>query len=292
MQAAIRIRGNRTKKLNRSPVVSVLIFLFLLVLAFFMVLPLVYTVVNAFKPMEEFYVFPPRFYVIHPTLENFTDLGKLLAQTWVPLSRYAFNSVFVSAVATIGCLVFELMAAFVLAKHEVPGHKLIDLLIVNAILFTGKVIGVPQYIVMSGLGWINTFMALLAPMFCMPLGIFLIRQFMDMVPNEIIESGRIDGAGELRICFRIVGPMIKPAMITVAIFAFQSIWSYSAGTAFIYTETLKTLPAVLSQVSTGTMARAGVEAAAGLIILAPPIIFFILFQSRIIETMSSSGIKG
>lgn len=112
-------------------------------------IPLVYTFVNAFKPLEEFFVFPPRFYVIHPTLENFSDLSKLLSNMWVPLSRYLFNSVFVSAVATVGCIVFTVMAAFVITKHDIPGKKLIDFLIVNAILFTGKVIGVPQYIVLS-----------------------------------------------------------------------------------------------------------------------------------------------
>lgn len=133
-------------------------------------IPLVYTFVNAFKPLEEFFVFPPRFYVIHPTLENFSDLSKLLSNMWVPLSRYLFNSVFVSAVATVGCIVFTVMAAFVITKHDIPGKKLIDFLIVNAILFTGKVIGVPQYIVLSSMNWIDSFMALLAPMLCMPAG--------------------------------------------------------------------------------------------------------------------------
>ena len=280
------------KKLNRSRAANAFIFLFLLAGAVFMDIPLVYTFVNAFKPLEEFFVFPPRFYVIHPTLENFSDLSKLLSNMWVPLSRYLFNSVFVSAVATVGCIVFTVMAAFVITKHDIPGKKLIDFLIVNAILFTGKVIGVPQYIVLSSMNWIDSFMALLAPMLCMPLGMFLIRQFMDMVPDEIIESGRIDGAGELRICWKIVAPMVRPAVITVSIFVFQSILNYSSSTAFIYTESLKTLPNVLSQVSNGTMARAGVEAVAALIILLPPILFFIIFQRRIIETMSSSGIKG
>jgi len=280
------------KKLNRSPVVNAVIFIAVLFSGIFMDLPLVYSVVNAFKPLEEFFVFPPRFYVLHPTTENFTDLGKLLANLWVPFSRYVFNSVLVSVIATVGCVVFALMAAYVLSKHDLPGKKIINLIIINAILFNSKVIGIPQYIVLSSVGWIDSFMALLAPMFCMPLGIFLMRQFMDMVPGEIIESARIDGAGELRICYSIVSAMIKPAMITVAIFAFQSIWNYSASTAFIYTETLKNVPTVLSQIATGTMSRAGIEAAASLIILIPPILFFVLFQSRIIETMSSSGIKG
>ena len=232
----------------------------MLLLGAFTILPIYYSIVSSMKPLNELFLYPPRFFVYHPTLRNFSALIKLQAQSPVPFERYLFNSVFVSAVATVGCIVFTVMAAFVITKHDIPGKKLIDFLIVNAILFTGKVIGVPQYIVLSSMNWIDSFMALLAPMLCMPLGMFLIRQFMDMVPDEIIESGRIDGAGELRICWKIVAPMVRPAVITVSIFVFQSIWMYSSSTAFIYTESLKTLPNVLSQVSNGTMARAGVEA--------------------------------
>jgi len=282
----------RNKALTRSRAGNFTAFLFLMIFGIFIALPMYYSIINAFKPISELFLFPPRFVVYHPTLENFADIIKVQSQSLIPTERYLFNSVFVSAVATVGCIVFTVMAAFVITKHDIPGKKLIDFLIVNAILFTGKVIGVPQYIVLSSMNWIDSFMALLAPMLCMPLGMFLIRQFMDMVPDEIIESGRIDGAGELRICWKIVAPMVRPAVITVSIFVFQSIWNYSSSTAFIYTESLKTLPNVLSQVSNGTMARAGVEAVAALIILLPPILFFIIFQRRIIETMSSSGIKG
>lgn len=212
---------------------------------------------------------------------------------WVPLSRYLFNSVFVSAVATVGCIVFTVMAAFVITKHDIPGKKLIDFLIVNAILFTGKVIGVPQYIVLSSMNWIDSFMALLAPMLCMPgWECSSSGSSWTWCRMKSSRAGASTGPGSCGYAGKIVAPMVRPAVITVSIFVFQSIWNYSSSTAFIYTESLKTLPNVLSQVSNGTMARAGVEAVSALIILLPPILFFIIFQRRIIETMSSSGIKG
>ena len=286
----IRFRLGK-KRLNRSRAANVMIFILLAFVGAFMALPLVYAIVNAFKPLEEFYVFPPRFYVINPTLDNFSDLYKLVSNLWVPFSRYVFNSVFVSVVATVGCIFIATTAAYVVSKHEFPGKRGLDVIIIIALLFNSKVIGIPQYIIMSKLGWINTYLAIIAPVLSMSLGIFLMRQFMAMVPNEVIESGRIDGAGEMRICWKIVAPMVMPAMITVAIFAFQTIWNNS-GTGFIYSESIKVMPMVLTQISTGNIARAGVGAAASLIMLIPPVALFVLFQSRIIETMSTSGIKG
>jgi ABC-type glycerol-3-phosphate transport system permease component len=255
-----------------------------------MALPLVYSIVNAFKPLEEFYIFPPRFYVQHPTSENFSDLFKLASNLWVPFSRYIFNSAYVSVIATIGHLFLAAMAAYVITKHEFRGKKLLEGVILLSLLFTSRVIFIPQYIILSKIGWINTHMALIAPVLAMPLGLFLLKQFMAMVPDAVLESSRIDGAGEFTICWRIVVPMVKPAMITVSIFAFQTIWNNS-GASLIYSESLKVMPMMLTQISSGGIARAGVGAAAALIMIIPPITLFVLCQSRIIETMSSSGIK-
>ena len=283
-------RLGRSKRKNRSKAGNAFIFICLCVVGFFMMLPLVYAIVNAFKPLEEFYVFPPRFYVRRPTMDNFSDLLKLATNMWVPFSRYIFNSVYVSIVATIGHILLASTAAYVLAKHEFPGKNLINYIIVVSLLFTSKVMFVPQYIILSKLHLINTHAALILPVFAMSLGVFLMRQFMSMVPNEILESSRIDGAGELRTCWKIVVPMVKPATITLAIFAFQSIWNSSGG-GLIYSEALKVMPMILTQISASGLVRAGVGAAASLIMLIPPIFMFVIFQSQIIETMSTSGIK-
>ncbi len=281
----------KSKKINRSTTVNLVMFFFLALMGVFMVLPLIYAVVNAFKPLEEFFIFPPRFYVINPTTNNFLDLYKLAANLWVPFSRYIFNSTYVSILATVGHIVLAATAAYVLAKHEFPSKKALNAMVVVSLLFTSRVIFIPQYIILSRLGFINTHLAIITPIFAMTIGIFLMKQFMVMVPDEIIESAKIDGAGELRICWRVVMPMVKPATVTLAIFAFQAIWNNS-GAGLIYKESLKVMPMVLTQISAGGLARAGVGAAASLIMLIPPVLLFVFFQSRIIETMSASGIKG
>lgn len=278
------------KRLNRSKAASFALFFMLSLIGIFMVLPIVYAVVNAFKPLEEFFVFPPRFYVINPTFDNFLDLYKVTANLWVPFTRYIFNSVFVSVIATGGHIFLASTAAYVAAKHEFPGKKLFNAAIVTSLLFTSRVIYIPQYVILSKLNLINTYAAVITPVFAMTMGVFLMKQFMLMVPNEIIESGKIDGANEFKICWSIVIPMVKPAVITLGIFAFQAIWN-STGGGVIYSESLKLMPMVLTQITAGGLVRAGVGAAASLIMLIPPVVLFVVFQSKIIETMSTSGIK-
>ncbi len=279
------------KRLNRSKGANFALFMLLFAIGLFMILPLLYAIVNAFKPLEEFFIFPPRFYVSNPTMNNFSDLYKLTANLWVPFTRYVFNSVFVSIVATVGHILLAATAAYVMSKHRFPGQKFLNSIIIISLLFTSRVIFIPQYIILSKLGFINTYVAVIAPVLAMSIGIFLMKQFMIMVPDEIIESARIDGAGEMKICWSIVVPMVKPATITLAIFAFQAIWN-STGSGVIYSESLKVMPMVLTQIASGGFARAGVGAAASLIMLVPPVALFVFFQSKIIETMSASGIKG
>lgn len=287
-----RLRFFQTnKKLNRSKGVNFALFLMLFCIGSFMILPLLYAVVNAFKPLEEFFIFPPRFYVSNPTVNNFSDLYKLTANLWVPFTRYVFNSVYISVVATAGHIFLASTAAYVMAKHRFPGQKILNSVIIVSLLFTSRVIFIPQYIILSKLGFINTHIAVIAPIFAMSIGIFLMKQFMTMVPDEVIESAKIDGAGEMKTCWSVVVPMVKPATVTLAIFAFQAVWN-SSGAGVIYTESLKVMPMVLSQIASGGLARAGVGAAASLIMLIPPVTLFVFFQSKIIETMSASGIKG
>lgn len=255
-----------------------------------MVVPLVFSIVNAFKPLEEFFIFPPKFYVVNPTLNNFRDLFALTSNLWVPFSRYVFNSVFVSVVATTGHLLVSSMAAYVLSKHEFKGKKMLNNVIVVAMMFSSTVMAIPQYLIAANLGFIDTYLALIMPILGAPLGVFLMRQYMEGVPHSVIESARLDGAGEMRICWRIIMPSVKPAWITVIIFTFQNIWNSSGGN-LIYSEQIKVLPTVLSQISSSGMTRAGVGAAVSLFLMIPPILVFIITQSQVVETMASSGIK-
>lgn len=284
------VRATKKKKISRSVGGDIVLVLLLSGLGVFMCLPLVLSVVNAFKPMEELFIFPPRFFVQNPTVDNFRQLFKLSSSLWVPFSRYIFNSVFVSAVVTFFHIIFAAMCAYPLAKGNFPGRKQIFSIIQMALLFTGGTLAIPVYMVMSVLRMVDTYWSVILPPIAGALGLFLMRQFMIQIETETLESARIDGAGEFYIFWKIVMPLVKPAWLTLLIFSFKDIWN-ATGTSTIYSEELKMLPTALNQIATGGIARAGVGAAAALIMMIPPIVVFIISQSSVIDTMSYSGIK-
>ncbi len=277
-------------QINRSLGGNICVFLCLLIVGSFMALPIVYSVVQAFKPMEEIFIFPPRFFVTNPTIKNFKLIGQLAGSLWVPFERYLFNSVFVSFVGTLGNVLISSMAAFPLAKHNFPGKNLLFKVVTVSLLFSGGVIGLAQYIVMAKLNLINTYWALILPTIASSMGLFLMKQFMVQINESLLEAARIDGMNETQIFFKIVMPLVKPAWLTQIIFAFQGVWSMTGGN-FIYKEELKLFPTALAQIQSGGIARAGVSAAAALIMLIPPVIMFLITQSSIMETMAHAGIK-
>ena len=258
----------------------------------FMALPLIYSVIQAFKPYNELFIFPPRFFARQPTIANFTQLFDLTSSSWVPFSRYVFNTILNTVVGTLLHIIAAAMCAYPLAKNKFPGRNVIFNIIVWSLLFTGGVTEVPVYLVMSKLGIIDTYFAYWLPEISVALVIFLLKQNMAEIPDAMIEAARIDGANEWTILWRIAMPAVKPAWLTLAIFAFQRNWN-ATSTTYIYTETIKTLPAALSQITTaGSVARAGEAYAASVIMMIPPIIFFIIAQSSTVKTMSHAGIKG
>ena len=289
-RAGASVGGRVARKAYRSIGGNIVLFGILAAMGAFMVLPLFYAVISAFKPLEEFFIFPPRFYVINPTTDNFTQLFAVTANLWMPFSRYLFNSAMICVVSTAGNLFLSSMAAYVLAKHEFKGKSVVWSIIIISLLFTSRVMSIPQYLVFAGLGLIDTIWVIVLPSIGMTLGVFLMKQFMEGIPTAILESARIDGAGEFRICWQVVMPSVKPAWITMIIFVFQNVWN-STGGNMIYTESKKVLPTILTQISASGMVRAGVGSAAALILLIPPVLVFVFAQSRIMETMASSGVK-
>ncbi len=279
------------KRVSRSLGGNLAILLMLTVVSLFMVIPLFYAVIQAFKPIDEIFAYPPKFFVRRPTLNNFTVVFELCRNLWVPFSRYTFNSLFVSVAGTLGYVVIASMMAYPLAKLRFRGQKVIGLVIVWALLFRSEVLGVPQYLIISRLHMLDTYWALLLPAMSGTFGVFLMKQFMvATVPDATLEAARIDGAGDGRIFTAIVMPSVRPAWLTLIIFTFQSLWN-ATGLSYIYDERLKTLPAVLQTISAGGIARAGAGAAVALLLMIPPILIFIISQSSIMETMSQSGLK-
>ncbi|BBH18659.1 ABC transporter permease [Paenibacillus baekrokdamisoli] len=265
------------------------IFLFLAAFGAFMALPLVYAVVNAFKPLNEIFLFPPRFFVQHPTLGNFFMLFKLTANLWVPFSRYIFNSLFICVITTAGSVIICSLAAYPLAKYNLS-FKWLFSIVVMTLLFNGTVLDIPNFIIISKLNIMNTYWAYVLPNLAVPLGVFLMKQFMTQIPDSLIEAARIDGASQYTIFWRIVMPSVKPAWLTLVIFSFQAIWNQQ-GIGVIFDEELKTMPAAINQIVQGGIARTGAAMAGSLFLMTPPIVIFLLTQKSVIETMVHSGIK-
>ena len=278
------------KKLNRSFAVTFLLFILLGLFGAFMALPLIYTINHAFKPLDEIFLFPPRFFVRNPTMNNFYDLVNLMANSWVPFSRYISNTVIIAVIGTVGHVLFASAAAYPLAKYKFPGSKAIFNIVVLSLMFSPHVTAIPNYMIMSRVGWIDNHASLIIPSWAYPLGLFLMKQFMEQIPSALLEAAKIDGASEYRIYWQIVMPNIKPAWLTLIILRFPALWG-SDGGSFIYSENLKTLNYALGQIIQGGIARAGVGAAVGLILMIVPITLFVISQSSVIQTMATSGIK-
>ena len=286
----IKLLKPKRRKPNRSFWGDLCIYLMMAVFAVAMAFPLVFSIASSLKPLDELFRFPPRVFPQNPTLDNYSDLIVVLGQSWVPFSRYLVNTVFITAVGTFGHVLIASMAAFVLAKYDFPGGKTFFNIVVTALMFSGYVTGIPNYVIMSKLRMIDTYWAVILPAFAAPIGLFLMKQFMEGLPTALIEAAHLDGAGELRIFWSIVLPNVKPAWLTIIIFSVQSLWNTNAATV-IYSESKKTLVYALQQIQAGGVARTGQAAAVTVIVMLVPITIFILSQSNILETMASSGLK-
>lgn len=290
MRIALRIRK---KKVSRSWYGDLALVFVLAAIGYFMVLPLVFVINNAFKPINEILMFPPKFFVRNPTLSNFVELYHLLSGTWVPMTRYLFNTLFIAVIGTAGHVIIASLAAYPLAKRKFPGRNALFTIVMLSLMFSATVTQVTNYMTMSWLGLIDTLWAIIIPAIGSSLGLYLMKQFMEGVPDALLEAAQIDGCSEFRIFWSIVMPSVKPAWLTLIIFSFQSLWGAggAAGSMYIYSEQLKTIDYALGQILAGGIVRTGPSMASTLIMISVPIIIFIVSQSKIIQTMATSGMK-
>jgi ABC-type glycerol-3-phosphate transport system permease component len=266
------------------------IFIFLTLLGAFMIFPIYVAIITALKPINELFIMPPKIYVLDPTIDNFKDLMIVANNSWVPFSRNIFNSFLVTVVSTGLHVVFVCMASFVLAKCRFPGSVLINKVVVIALLFNSTVTYIMQYIVMAEMGMINTYAALVLPMIPTAMGLFLMIQSVGQMPDAMIEAAKVDGASLMRICWGIVIPNVKPALMTIIIFEFQAVWN-SAGGNVVYDEALKTMPTVVQQIAMAGMSRQGAIGASAVVLMIPPLVIFVLAQGQVMETMAHAGMK-
>lgn len=289
------MRKLRTRKhavvLNRSYGGDMGINIFLILMGAFMFFPMLYVIMQSLKPLDELWMFPPRFYVINPTFDNFGDLFSLMSENWVPFSRYVFNTVFISVTGTFGNLLLSSMAAYALAKIKFPGRNFMFQMIVLSLMFHSTVTAVTNFITMSSLRWVDTYLAIIVPAFCTTLGLYLMKQFMESaVSDQVLESARLDGCSEIKTFWIIAMPMVKPAWLTLMIESFKGLWN-SGSTIYIQSEQLKSFNYAINQIVSGGIARAGAGAAATVVMMIVPITVFVICQSNVIETMGSSGMK-
>ena len=290
MAKKLRTRGHRVV-LNRSAGGDTGITIILTIFGAFMFLPMYYVVIQSLKPLDELFMFPPRFYVIKPTLKNFSDLFMLMGDSWVPFSRYIFNTVFITICGTVGNLLFASMAAYSLAKLRFPGRNAIFQIIVMSLMFHSTVNQVTHFIILSAFGWVDTYLSIIVPSMATTIGLYLMKQFMETsVPDTVLESARLDGASEFRTYLIIAMPMVKPAWLTLIIECFKGLWNTGAS-IYIHSEQLKTFNYAIGQILSGGIARSGAGAASTVVMMLVPILVFVLNQSQIIETMGSSGMK-
>jgi len=288
--ARLRTRKHKVV-LNRSVGGDLGITIMLTLLGAFMFLPMLYVVMQSLKPLDELWMFPPRFIVMNPTLNNFSDLFVLMNTSWVPFSRYIFNTVLVSVAGTAGNLLFASMCAYALAKIKFPGRKWIFKTIRTSLMFHETVTAVTRFTIMSVLLLIDTPLALIIPAFGSTLGLYLMKQFMETNVNDsVLESSRLDGATEWKTFWVIAMPMVKPAWLTLIIYCFQGLWN-AGSSIYIHSEQYKSFNYAIGQITAGGIKRAGASAAAQVIMMMVPIAVFVISQSNIIETMGSSGMK-
>ncbi|MBP3272403.1 MAG: carbohydrate ABC transporter permease [Ruminococcus sp.] len=281
---------DKKKKINGSKGGDVCIFIFLTLLGVFMIFPIYYSVIQSLKPVEELFVFPPKLYVLNPTTKNFSDMVKVAAEYIVPLSRYVFNSVFTTVVICVFNVFVTCMAAFVLAKCKFPGDKILNKIIVIALLFQSQATWIMQFLVYSKMHIIDTYWVLILPYIATAMNLYLMRQSMSTIHDAMVEAAKVDGAGLFRICWQIVVPNQKPAIMTIIIFAFQQAWNLNGGSV-IYSEEYKTLPTIVQQISLAGLARQGVTFASAVLLLIPPLVVFLIAQGNVMETMANSGMK-
>ena len=271
-------------------------YIILIIIALVMLLPLIYIVNHAFKPLDELFAFPPKFLVQKPTFENFIRLFKAGSTTIIPMSVYLLNSIIVTLITVVLNLLITVCAAYALSKKKYKFTGKLVSINQTALMFCSTVVAFPTYLVISKIGLANTFFANIIPLIAMPVGLFLVKQFMDQVPNDLIEAASVEGANDLKIIMKIIIPMVKPSLATVGILTFQAVWNNtSTSTLYITNEKLKTFAYYLNTLTmstTGnTIVGVGMQAASTVIIFLPNLIIFLILQSQVMSTMAYSGIK-
>ena len=283
----------RHKKPNRSRVGDFLVGLLLFLVACAMAFPLVFAISSSLKPLDELFRFPPTLFPRHPTIDNFSDLLVTMGQSWVPFSRYITNTVVITLVGTLGHLLIASLAAYVLAKYDFPLGKQFFALVVTALMFNGYVTAIPNYLTMTRLNLVDTHWAVILPAFAAPIGLFLMKQFSEGIPTEMLEAARIDGASEARTFVKIVLPMVKPGIGALAIFTFINSWNdYFMQLIMLSSTSNLTISLGIAKLQAENSTDFGLIMAGAALAAVPIIIIFLIFQKYFTKGIAMGAVKG
>jgi ABC-type glycerol-3-phosphate transport system permease component len=270
------------------------IYAFVIPIILFMLIPIMFLIAHAFKPMEELFAFPPALIVKRPTLDNFRNLFSAAAVSTIPISRYLFNSIIIAIIVVILSVIISSMAGFALSKMRFKGKKAIFEINNMALMFVPTAVLIPRYLTIDTLGISNTYVAHIIPLLAMPIGLFLLKQFIDQVPTELLEAGFIDGASDFRVYWKIILPLVRPALATTALLSFQAVWAnIDTSSLFVTSESLRTLAFYMNTLNntTNVVAGQGIAAAGAVIMFLPNLILFVILQNNVMNTMAHSGMK-
>jgi ABC-type glycerol-3-phosphate transport system permease component len=285
----VKITGFDAARYKESIGVKTLIYAFLIIGAITMALPYVWMFITSIKPLEEIQAYPPTFIVKNPTLEPYKDLFNM-----IPMGRYILNSLFVAGSITVFNVFATSLAGYAFAKHKFWGRDILFFLFIGSLMIPWQVNIIPGFIIVKNLGWLNTYRGLIIPsMAWCAFGIFLNRQYIYSIPDDLIDAARIDGCSEFTIYFRVVLPMIKPVIATLAIFTFLQQWNnFVWPLVIIHTSDMRTLPLALAVLTGQFGANFGMVMAGAVVATLPMLVVYLMFQKYIMKGVAMSVLKG
>ncbi|MEV0147479.1 MULTISPECIES: carbohydrate ABC transporter permease [unclassified Nonomuraea] len=296
--------GDRRTRVNRH-----LLRLPFYLLSLTMIAPFYWLVITVFKPPAELARTPPSFVPESPTFHNFYDPGWSAQQInpghlqgifqrfqvdfgfW----RFLFNSLFITSAITVGSLLVCSLAAYVIAKHDIKGRRVIFLMIIASMMVPWQTTLIPNYVIMRNLGWLDSYAAYIVPALAKAFVLFFLVQFLQSLPNELIQAARVDGAGEWRIWWTIVLPLLRPALAAMSIFIVLAEWNnFLWPLIIVQSDEMANLPVALARLNSYFAGpdHQGAIMAGGLLASVPTIVFFLVFQKYFTRGIALSGLKG
>ncbi|MFN8496322.1 MAG: carbohydrate ABC transporter permease [Anaerolineae bacterium] len=278
------------RRAGSSTVVRILLYVVLVLIALFFLLPLLWMLSTSLKPRSEWITLPLTWIPYNPTLENYTAI---LANPTLPIARWFVNSLSIAAIVTILVVVFDSMAGYAYARMEFPGRDILFGLLLATLFLPGMMFLVPNFLTIAALGWLNTYQGVFVPGLAGVFGVFFLRQFFQSIPRELEEAAFIDGAGPFTTFFRVVMPLARPAMATLGIITFLGSWNDFLWPLLIMSERqMKTLPVGLAELQGAYVFEYGPLMAGAVIAAVPVLILYLFLQRYIVQSVAMTGLKG